>query len=171
MLKAVVKLFEKLKLTQNKTNQLLGNLFELFLQKGMKQDEGQFFTPMPICEFIIHSLPLETMLEKGTPKVIDYACGAGHFLNTYANIISQMPSQNKRLDELFSHIYGIEKEYRLSKVAKVAAAMFSQEKINITYADALDFAKFTHKDFDLLISNPPYSVKRLCPDAKQKRLC
>lgn len=59
----------------------------------MKQDEGQFFTPMPICEFIIHSLPLETMLEKGTPKVIDYACGAGHFLNTYANIISQMPSQ------------------------------------------------------------------------------
>ena len=159
VLKAVVKLFEKLKLTQNKTNQLLGNLFELFLQKGMKQDEGQFFTPMPICEFIIHSLPLETMLEKGTPKVIDYACGAGHFLNTYANIISQMPSQNKRLDELFSHIYGIEKEYRLSKVAKVAAAMFSQEKINITYADALDFAKFGHKDFDLLISNPPYSVK------------
>ena len=163
MLKAVVKLFEKLKLTQNKTNQLLGNLFELFLQKGMKQDEGQFFTPMPICEFIIHSLPLETMLEKGTPKVIDYACGAGHFLNTYANILTQILSNDEqkqeRLDELFSHIYGIEKEYRLSKVAKVAAAMFSQEKINITYADALDFAKFTHKDFDLLISNPPYSVK------------
>lgn len=163
VLKAVVKLFEKLKLTQNKTNQLLGNLFELFLQKGMKQDEGQFFTPMPICEFIIHSLPLETMLEKGTPKVIDYACGAGHFLNTYANILTQILPNDKqkqeRLDELFSHIYGIEKEYRLSKVAKVAAAMFSQEKINITYADALDFAKFTHKDFDLLISNPPYSVK------------
>lgn len=163
VLKAVVKLFEKLKLTQNKTNQLLGNLFELFLQKGMKQDEGQFFTPMPICEFIIHSLPLETMLEKGTPKVIDYACGAGHFLNTYANILTQIlpndEQKQERLDELFSHIYGIEKEYRLSKVAKVAAAMFSQEKINITYADALDFAKFGHKDFDLLISNPPYSVK------------
>lgn len=163
VLKAVVKLFEKLKLTQNKTNQLLGNLFELFLQKGMKQDEGQFFTPMPICEFIIHSLPLETMLEKGTPKVIDYACGAGHFLNTYANILTQIlpndEQKQERLDELFSHIYGIEKEYRLSKVAKVAAAMFSQEKINITYADALDFAKFAHKDFDLLISNPPYSVK------------
>lgn len=163
VLKAVVKLFEKLKLTQNKTNQLLGNLFELFLQKGMKQDEGQFFTPMPICEFIIHSLPLETMLEKGTPKVIDYACGAGHFLNTYANILTQIlpndEQKQERLDELFNHIYGIEKEYRLSKVAKVAAAMFSQEKINITYADALDFAKFSHKDFDLLISNPPYSVK------------
>ena len=174
VLKAVVKLFEKLKLTQNKTNQLLGNLFELFLQKGMKQDEGQFFTPMPICEFIIHSLPLESMFidfatnSPKIPKVIDYACGAGHFLNTYANIITQnlpqdshksIAQRRENLDALFSHIYGIEKEYRLSKVAKVAAAMFSQEKINITYADALDFAKFTHKDFDLLISNPPYSVK------------
>ena len=174
VLKSVVKLFEKLKLTQNKTNQLLGNLFELFLQKGMKQDEGQFFTPMPICEFIIHSLPLESMLidfatnSPKIPKVIDYACGAGHFLNTYANIITQnlpqdshksIAQRRENLDALFSHIYGIEKEYRLSKVAKVAAAMFSQEKINITYADALDFAKFTHKDFDLLISNPPYSVK------------
>ena len=167
VLKAVVKLFEKLKLTQNKTNQLLGNLFELFLQKGMKQDEGQFFTPMPICEFIIHSLPLDSMLRfSDAPKVIDYACGAGHFLNTYANIISQMlpqdlsPTQRReRLDALFSQIHGIEKEYRLSKVAKVAAAMFSQEKINITYADALDFARFPHNDFDLLISNPPYSVK------------
>ena len=167
VLKAVVKLFEKLKLTQNKTNQLLGNLFELFLQKGMKQDEGQFFTPMPICEFIIHSLPLDSMLTRSNaPKVIDYACGAGHFLNTYANIIAQkLPNdlshaqRRERLDALFSQIHGIEKEYRLSKVAKVAAAMFSQEKINITYADALDSAKFAHKDFDLLISNPPYSVK------------
>ena len=163
VLKAVVKLFESLKLTQNKTNQLLGNLFELFLQKGMKQDEGQFFTPMPICEFIIHSLPLESMLKNSTPKVIDYACGAGHFLNTYANTLTQILPNDKtkqeRLDALFSNIYGIEKEYRLSKVAKVAAAMFSQEKIHITYADALDFAKFPYDDFDILLSNPPYSVK------------
>lgn len=163
VLKAVVKLFESLKLTQNKTNQLLGNLFELFLQKGMKQDEGQFFTPMPICEFIIHSLPLESMLKNSTPKVIDYACGAGHFLNTYANTLTQiLPNdrqKGERLDALFGNIYGIEKEYRLSKVAKVAAAMFSQEKIHITYADALDFAKFPHDDFDILLSNPPYSVK------------
>ncbi len=156
VLRAVVKLFESLKLTQNKTTQLLGNLFELFLQKGMKQDEGQFFTPMPICEFIVHSLPLEAMLEKGTPKVIDFACGAGHFLNTYASVITP---HAKDKNEILSNIYGIEKEYRLSKVSKVSAAMYAQEKINIIYADALDSLNFQHADFDLLISNPPYSVK------------
>ena len=84
VLREVVELFAPYKLTQNSTNQFLGNLFELFLQKGMKQDEGQFFTPIQICEFIICSLPLDTLLqERQKPlRVIDYACGAGHFLNT-----------------------------------------------------------------------------------------
>lgn len=156
VLKAVIKLFENLKLTQNKTNQLLGNLFELFLQKGMKQDEGQFFTPIQICEFIIYSLPLEMLFKNKIPKVIDYACGAGHFLNTYANIAKIFCEDLKSLNE---NIYGIEKEYRLSKVAKVSAAMYGQNGVKIAYADGLDESKFKESDFDLLIANPPYSVK------------
>ncbi|OCS01809.1 SAM-dependent methyltransferase [Campylobacter fetus subsp. testudinum] len=156
VLKAVIKLFENLKLTQNKTNQLLGNLFELFLQKGMKQDEGQFFTPIQICEFIIYSLPLEMLFKNKIPKVIDYACGAGHFLNTYANIAKIFCEDLKSLNE---NIYGIEKEYRLSKVAKVSAAMYGQNGVKIAYADGLDESKFKERDFDLLVANPPYSVK------------
>lgn len=149
----VVELFQNYKLTQNKTTQILGNLFELFLQKGMKQDEGQFFTPLQICEFVIYALPLAEMLaENPNLKVIDYACGAGHFLNTYANIAKQICPENS------SQIYGIEKEYRLSKVAKVSSAMYDH-KINFIYADALDSNKFTENNFDLLIANPPYSVK------------
>lgn len=149
----VVELFQNYKLTQNKTTQILGNLFELFLQKGMKQDEGQFFTPLQICEFVIYALPLAEMLaENPNLKVIDYACGAGHFLNTYANIAKQICPENS------SQIYGIEKEYRLSKVAKVSSAMYDH-KINFVYADALDSNKFTENNFDLLIANPPYSVK------------
>lgn len=153
VLKEVVELFQDYKLTSDKTTQILGNLFELFLQKGMKQDEGQFFTPLQICEFIMYSLPLEQMLEQNQKlKVIDYACGAGHFLNTYANVASQICPNHK------SDIYGIEKEYRLSKVSKVSSAMYAHD-IKFTYADALDKAKFKEKDFNLLIANPPYSVK------------
>lgn len=153
VLKEVVELFQDYKLTSDKTTQILGNLFELFLQKGMKQDEGQFFTPLQICEFIMYSLPLEQMLEQNPKlKVIDYACGAGHFLNTYANVASQICPNHK------SDIYGIEKEYRLSKVSKVSSAMYAHD-IKFTYADALDKAKFKEKDFNLLIANPPYSVK------------
>ena len=136
VLKEIVELFAPYKLTQNSTNQFLGNLFELFLQKGMKQDEGQFFTPMQICEFIVYSLPLDSMLSTKPLKVIDYACGAGHFLNTYANEIKRYIN-TQDLKEHYKNIYGIEKEYRLSKVSKVSSAMYGQNEINILYADAL----------------------------------
>ncbi|EFQ5972165.1 SAM-dependent DNA methyltransferase, partial [Campylobacter jejuni] len=125
VLKEIVELFANYKLTQNSTNQFLGNLFELFLQKGMKQDEGQFFTPIQICEFIMYSLPLQEMLSKNSKalRVIDYACGAGHFLNTYANELKRYLTEDE-LKEHYKNIYGIEKEYRLSKVSKVSSAMY-----------------------------------------------
>ncbi|EPM7059615.1 restriction endonuclease subunit S [Campylobacter coli] len=175
VLKEIVELFANYKLTQNSTNQFLGNLFELFLQKGMKQDEGQFFTPIQICEFIMYSLPLQEMLSKSSKalRVIDYACGAGHFLNTYANELKRYLTEDE-LKEHYKNIYGIEKEYRLSKVSKVSSAMYGQNEINILYADALASFELANTNnlegekakpqiesnsFDLLIANPPYSVK------------
>ncbi|EDP4172745.1 N-6 DNA methylase [Campylobacter jejuni] len=175
VLKEIVELFANYKLTQNSINQFLGNLFELFLQKGMKQDEGQFFTPIQICEFIMYSLPLQEMLNKNSKalRVIDYACGAGHFLNTYANELKRYLTEDE-LKEHYKNIYGIEKEYRLSKVSKVSSAMYGQNEINILYADALASFELANTNnlegekakpqiesnsFDLLIANPPYSVK------------
>ncbi len=172
VLKEIIELFAPYKLTQNSTNQFLGNLFELFLQKGMKQDEGQFFTPIQICEFIMYALPLDSMLSSKPLKVLDFACGAGHFLNTYANELKRYIKQD--LQEHYKQIYGIEKEYRLSKVAKVSSAMYGQNEINILYADALathelenpktdsgnkQKLQIDNHSFDLLIANPPYSVK------------
>ncbi|ETD26684.1 restriction endonuclease subunit S [Helicobacter canis] len=172
VLKEIIELFAPYKLTQNSTNQFLGNLFELFLQKGMKQDEGQFFTPIQICEFIMYALPLDSMLSSKPLKVLDFACGAGHFLNTYANELKRYATQD--LQEHYKQIYGIEKEYRLSKVAKVSSAMYGQNEINILYADALathelenpktdkgnkQKPQINNHSFDLLIANPPYSVK------------
>ena len=46
------------------TNQFLGDLFEGFLTKGVKQSEGQYFTPMPIVRFIVSSLPLEQIVSQ-----------------------------------------------------------------------------------------------------------
>ncbi|MEM3573692.1 MAG: N-6 DNA methylase [Nitrososphaeria archaeon] len=145
----------------NQQNQFLGDMFEFFLDHGFKQTEGQFFTPLPVTRFIILSLPLETVFsdEQNPPKVIDYACGAGHFLTELASQLRTLhPEQDVK--KFYSQFYGIEKEYRLSKVAKVSVFMYNQDEINIIYADALA----RHPDipegaFKLLVSNPPYSVK------------
>ncbi|OZA60760.1 MAG: type I restriction endonuclease subunit M, partial [Sulfurovum sp. 39-42-12] len=138
----ISRLIQDISLTGSDENQFLGDMFEGFLDQGVKQSEGQFFTPMPIVKFIINSLP-----QKQKPKVIDYACGAGHFLNEYA------------LTNNEAKIIGIEKEYRLSKVAKVSSFMYGSE-IDIIYADALcKSEKIRENSFDVLVANPPYSVK------------
>ena len=160
----IVKMLQDIRLKTNEENQFLGDMFEGFLDQGVKQSEGQFFTPMPIVKFIMNALPLDNLIatSEGIPKVIDYACGAGHFLNEYATSIRSTIESNpdKHLSDYYDNITGIEKEYRLSKVAKVSAFMYGQDNINIIYADALggnDDIK--NNTYSVLVANPPYSVK------------
>jgi type I restriction-modification system DNA methylase subunit len=72
------------------------------------------------------SLPLDSLIAKGgIPKAIDYACGAGHFLNELAIQVRPIIAKHRAGDQAehlkaqHSNIYGIEKEYRLSKVSLV----------------------------------------------------
>ncbi|MBK2357703.1 N-6 DNA methylase [Francisella hispaniensis] len=141
----------------------VSDLFEGFLDQGVKQSEGQFFTPMPIVRFIISALPLEQIIKADgdeKPKVIDYACGSGHFLNEYASQLKGFIKDENELNKYYANIYGIEKEYRLSKVAKVSTFMYGQDDVNILYADGLvEHEKIKEGSYSILIANPPYSVK------------
>jgi len=157
----IVKMMQDMKLKTDKQNQFLGDLFEGFLDQGIRQSEGQFFTPTPIVKFIVSSLPLETLINDNPDplNVIDFACGAGHFLNEYASQVRAF-LQPDQLSEYYKGIIGIEKEYRLSKVAKVSAFMYGQDNIQTRYADALaENTDIKDGSFHILISNPPYSVK------------
>jgi len=170
----IVRMLQDIRLNGDEQNQFLGDMFEFFLDQGFKQTEGQFFTPLPVTRFIVLSLPLETVFgnEQKPPKVIDYACGAGHFLTEMASQLRVLRA-GQDVRTFYSQFYGIEKEYRLSKVAKVSAFMYNQDEINIVYADALG----RHPDvpegkFALLVSNPPYSVKgflETLPEAERNR--
>ncbi|HHC11082.1 MAG TPA: SAM-dependent DNA methyltransferase, partial [Campylobacterales bacterium] len=148
----IVKMLQDIKLTGSQDNQFLGDMFEGFLDQGIKQSEGQFFTPMPIVKFIINSLPIEDIQKtQENAKAIDYACGAGHFLNEVAKNFDKEHHKN---------IVGIEKEYRLSKVSKVSSFMYGQDDIQIIYHDALAKTKdIKDNDYSILVANPPYSVK------------
>lgn len=161
----VVKMLQDIKLKDSDQNQLLGDLFEGFLNKGVKQSEGQFFTPMPIVRFLVSSLPLEKIIQNSEdiPSAIDYACGAGHFLTEYAVQIKDYVEKYRPsipLNEYYARITGIEKEYRLSKVSKVSAFMYGHDETKIIYSDALVPTEDVREgSYDVLIANPPYSVK------------
>lgn len=158
----VVRMWQGLRLKSDGQNQFLGDMFEYFLDSSIKQSNGQFFTPLPICKFIVSSLPLDKMIRDNEEplRTIDYACGAGHFLTEYAYQITSLINDDSKLKASYQSIVGVEKEYRLAKVAKVASHMHGYENINILDADALA----AHPDlpinsFNILIANPPFSVK------------
>lgn len=163
ILKKVVRMLQDLRLRTDKPNQFLGDLFEGFLDQGVKQSEGQFFTPMPIVRFLVSSLPLAQIIGErdSIPRVIDYACGAGHFLNEYAKQIKPIvETLGQDPKHHYAEIYGVEKEYRLSKVAKVSAFMYGQDEIKIIYQDALrPSPNIPDGSCSVLVANPPYSVK------------
>ncbi len=161
----VVKLFENYKIVYSSRHQFLGDLFEQLLNQGFKQNEGQFFTPIPITRFIWESLPVKQLSENiqgdKHPKVIDYSCGSGHFLTEGIETINALIKGDNN-DWISEKIYGIEKDYRLARVSKISLFMNGAGGGNIIFGDGLD----NHKDkgiddkyFDILVANPPYSVK------------
>ena len=176
----VVQLFENYRIIGSNDVQMLGDLFEQLLNKGFKQNEGQFFTPIPITRFIWDSLPVERTIKKADgiefPKIIDYACGAGHFLTqgfeaVNASVLSIDSSYKINRTWAEHKIFGIEKDYRLARVSKISLFMHGAGDGNIIFGDGLE--NYTDKDispcsFDILVANPPYSVKSFKPHLKLK---
>lgn len=149
----IAALIQDINLTNSDTNHFFGDLFEGLLSKNVHQTEGQFFTPLPIVNFIINSLPEFPNSEN--IKVLDYACGAGHFLTEFIKKYSK------------TQVYGIEKSQTLSQVAKIATIINGSKNSRIVFKDALSylntlearFVSFDKESFDCMIANPPYSVK------------
>jgi len=202
VVKEVVELLQEFRIRYNYRQQFLSDFFELLLTTGLKQESGQFFTPVPIARFIIKSLPLQKItkqkIEAGNkrdllPTIIDYAAGSGHFITESMEEIQKYiddltlddykPETRKQLDGFQrvqfdwaeDYIYGIEKDYRLVKTAKVSCYLHGDGLAKIIHGDGLgDFSTSTefkdllketdktypqdNKQFDVLISNPPYSV-------------
>lgn len=210
VVKEIVELLQNYKLRYTKKQQYLSDFFELLLTTGLKQESGQFFTPVPVAQFVIKSLPIDNIikekLHKGEkneylPYVIDYAAGSGHFLTETMHEVQRIIDNNdfpdvkaevKRFikqakefhfDWAFDYVYGIEKDYRLVKVGKVGCYLHGDGLANVIHSDGL--ANFSHKDykgklgiidknfkqenkqFDIIVSNPPYSVSAFKNSARQ----
>ena len=166
IVREVVNKFKNFKIIGAKNLQTLGDLFEQLLDKGFKQDEGQFFTPIPITRFIWDSLPLEKIISaENLPKIIDYACGAGHFLTQGFEAINDFFTKNNISPPIFwenEKLFGIEKNDRLSTVSKISLFMHGADKGKIKFGDGLENFPdegITAESFDILVSNPPYSIK------------
>lgn len=106
----------------------------------------------------------------------DYACGAGHFLTqgfeaVNAGVLSLEPSYEIDPSWAEHKVFGIEKDYRLARVSKISLFMHGAGDGNIIFGDGLENypdKEITQESFDILVANPPYSVKAFKPHLKIK---
>ncbi|MGJ0356032.1 N-6 DNA methylase [Aliarcobacter cryaerophilus] len=203
VVKEIVELLQGYKIRYTKKQQFLSDFFELLLTTGLKQEVGQFFTPVPIAKFIIRSMPFDKIIKekltKGErdellPNVIDYAVGSGHFITEAMDEIQKelnkispddfIEDTSKKIkawkeahfDWAFDYVYGIEKDYRLVKTAKVGCYLHGDGLAKVIHGDGLSSFSNTkefkgklkysdrnypqdNKKFDIVVSNPPYSVE------------
>ncbi|CAM9123102.1 class I SAM-dependent DNA methyltransferase [Mycoplasma marinum] len=167
----IMKLLESIKFSSNSKSQFLGDFFEELLSTSWKQEAGQFFTPMPMVNFIVNSLPIkEKIIEKINkgdeeilPLAIDYACGSGHFIISYMHKVQEIISElsledlgsryNKKINawivDPFSWakdiIFAIEKDYRLVKTTKIATFLNGDGAANIIHGDGIN--KFNSEEY------------------------
>lgn len=103
VIKEIIKLLQNYQFRYAHKQQFLGVFFENLLATSIKQEVGQFFTPVPVARFMITSLPLQKALRDKAknaingksvvnviPTVIDYSCGSGHFLTEFMDLMQQV---------------------------------------------------------------------------------
>jgi len=212
VLREVVELLQNFKFRYSEKHQYLSDFFELLLTTGLKQESGQFFTPVPVAKFICQSIPLEEIAKKKIkfgnsndllPNIIDYSAGSGHFLTESMDKIQKIIDQineekfksqvkkkiknwkNDQFQWAHDYIYGVEKDYRLVKTAKVGCYLHGDGLAKVIHGDGLDNFKTStsymeklkvinnnfpqdNKQFEIVISNPPYSVSAFRGMMKQK---
>lgn len=180
ILREVVELLQQFRIKYSARQQHLGDFFEMLLNSGLKQESGQFFTPVPLAQAILRSLPVEELMlakveAKKTdviPHTIDFACGAGHFLTEAISEISQVAADvlpgrlrgtaHARYEAGIpyhhwakEYVYGVEKDHRLAKVTKIATFLNGDGEANIVQGDGLGAHSTASGFFGRLVSPTP----------------
>lgn len=155
-----------------------GLAFQKFMGEFFRGDFGQFFTPDSIVDFIVKSIGINKDW-----KVLDTSCGSGGFLlhalkdvrdeadNIYDDEIGSASWKSYWHEFAEKHLYGIEINEQISRVAKMNMIIHDDGHTNIITNDGLKNNKtieienrnlnFQDGTFDLIMTNPPFgsSVK------------
>lgn len=150
-----------------------GLAFQNFMGEFFRGDFGQFFTPDSIVEFIVKSIGINKDW-----KILDTSCGSGGFLlhalkevrdeadTLYAGEVGSAEWRNYWHEFAEKHLFGIEINEQISRVAKMNMIIHDDGHTNIITNDGLKNnsaieienrnLSFQDGTFDLIMTNPPF---------------
>ena len=155
---------------------VIGDAFEVFVGKALKDEDGQFFTPRNVIKMVVDIIDPD---EK--TMIIDPACGTGGFLieslrHVWSKIdvkAEKLGWSKKRIDEekqyvATTYFRGIDKDSFVAKVTKAYMAIIGDGRGGVFCENSLDAvkdwsAKCQDKidlgKFDVVFTNPPFGSK------------
>jgi type I restriction enzyme M protein len=155
---------------------VIGDAFEVFVSKALKDGEGQFFTPRNVIKMMVDIIdPDENSM------IIDPACGTGGFLIESLRHVwgkletkaSKLGWSEKRLEEekqyvATTYFRGIDKDSFVAKVTKAYMAIIGDGRGGVFCENSLEAQKeWSSKcqdkidlgKFDVVFTNPPFGSK------------
>jgi len=142
-------------------NHAMGTIFEELIRRFNEENNeeaGEHFTPRDVVKLMANLifLPIADKIESGTYLVYDGACGTGGMLTVAETRLRDLAQEHRK--EVAIHLYGQEvnpETYAITK-ADLLLKGEGEEAENFRLGSTLSQDGFQGKEFDFMLSNPPY---------------
>jgi len=135
----------------------LGNGYE-FLIKKFADDSGHTAQEFYTNRTVVH-LMVQMLEPKADERIYDPTCGTGGMLISALDEVKRGHGEYRTLK-----LYGQERNHMTASIARMNLALHGVDDFAIARGDTLERPAFTEKDrlatFDVVLANPPYSIKQ-----------
>ena len=142
-------------------NHSMGTIFEELIRRFNEENNeeaGEHFTPRDVVELMAHLIfmPIADEIHSGTYLVYDGACGTGGMLTVAEETLVKLASEHGK--EVSVHLYGQEVNPETFAISKADLILKGEgaEAENMKYGSTLSGDAFPSREFDFMLSNPPY---------------
>ena len=142
-------------------NHGMGTVFEELIRRFNEENNeeaGEHFTPRDVVQLMARLvfLPVAEEVRSGTYLVYDGACGTGGMLTVAEETLTQLASKQGK--EVSVHLYGQEVNPETYAISKADLILKGEggEADNMQYGSTLAADAFPAREFDFMLSNPPY---------------
>ena len=142
-------------------NHGMGTVFEELIRRFNEENNeeaGEHFTPRDVVQLMARLifLPVADEVRSGTYLVYDGACGTGGMLTVAEETLTQLAREQGK--EASVHLYGQEVNPETYAISKADLILKGEgvEADNMQYGSTLSADAFPAREFDFMLSNPPY---------------
>lgn len=142
-------------------NHAMGTIFEELVRRFNEENNeeaGEHFTPRDVVKLMadLIFLPIADKIESGTYLLYDGACGTGGMLTVAEERLAELAREHGR--EVSIHLYGQEVNPETYAIAKADLLLKGEGGAaeNIRLGSTLSQDGFPTREFDFMLSNPPY---------------